>query len=194
MQVFGFHPGAPSTVSASLTKTVTPTICQKDDGMSDFQPVSRFHSKALHLVIHHDIDTVQGLISVSSSSIFMVWNMRRGRNLLETFHLPPKRRESLYFPHPMEMKFSTGLTSSDLGYPDRDLALLPPEALEAIPLRSVHCITPILGHSKVPRFKDGVCKELGLCQHLLPTPQVVSMTWGGYSAEPRKQDLVILAS
>lgn len=64
--------GAPATVPASLTATVTPTVCQKNDGMSDFLPGHRVQTKALHLVIHHDIDTIQGLIDVGPSAIFVV--------------------------------------------------------------------------------------------------------------------------
>lgn len=58
MQVFRPYTGGPSTVPDSLAEATIPTICQKDDGVSDFLPGRRLHSEAIHLVIHHDMDTI----------------------------------------------------------------------------------------------------------------------------------------
>lgn len=43
--------------------------------MSDFLPGHWVHTEPIHLVIHHYIDSMEGLVDVGPSSIFMVWNM-----------------------------------------------------------------------------------------------------------------------
>lgn len=146
----------------SLTETTIPTICQKDDGMSDFLPGHWVHTEPIHLVIHHYIDSMEGLVDVGPSSIFMVWNMWRWKVLLETFHLPPGRRESLYFPQTLEMQLSVDLIKTDLWYSVRDLASFPVQIFQTFLFRNAHCITALKvilkSHNLKMRFpKKGDC-------------------------------------
>ena len=149
--------------------------------MSDFSPGHWVHMEPIHLVIHHYIDTMEGLVDVGPSSIFMVWNMWRWKALLETFHLPPGRRESLYFPQTLEMQLSTDLIKTDLWYSVRDLASLPVQTFQTFPFRNAHCITALKFILKSQDLKDGVSKESGLFQPAATYhPSSFIMTRGDY--------------
>ena len=116
MRVFWPRRGAPSTVPASRERRAL-TICQQDDDVPDLLPGRRVHAEPLHLVVHHNVDAIQGFKGVGPGSVFMIWNIGR--------------KESLCFPQLLEIKLSIHLISSGLGDPGRDLESLPVQALGA---------------------------------------------------------------
>ena len=56
--------------------------------MADFLPGRGPHAQAIHLVIHHEVDAVESLVSVSASGIFVIWNVPEENSLANKNPLP----------------------------------------------------------------------------------------------------------
>ena len=66
----------------------TPTVSQKDDGVTDFLPGRGLHAQAIHLALHHGVNADENLISVSASGIFVIWNIPEEKSLENKNALP----------------------------------------------------------------------------------------------------------